>query len=469
MPALKCQLLQMILVGLVLVPLALIEALDFNYHDELRLKSLLENFCRKNPEITRLYSIGKSNHGRDLWVLAIGKHAASGGLLVPNVKYVANIHGNEVVGREMVLHLAEHFLLQYHQNSTIRQYLNTTTVHLMPCMNPDGFAVSREGDCTSVTGRFNSRGHDLNRNFPDSPNTNPAPLQTETKLIMAWILSTNFVLSANLHGGAMVVNYPFDSVPGAPNLDIYATSPDDDVYRYLALTFAKSHPTMHRDSHCGETFKDGISNGAKWYSVIGGMQDYMYRFASGYEVLIEMSCCKYPPAAELQNQWQLNKDALINYLFAVHMGVKGLIQTPTQNGTLRPVANAVVVVEGRKEIKFKSSKRGEYYKLLLPGDYVIEVSHPSYLTTRVKVTVGEGVTRQDITLTSAVASTDSTTTTPVTSDITSDVTRLRDDVTVTKAPIKFDSQEAGNMMPFLHPSLMVTIVMLLICHMYSKM
>lgn len=55
-------------------------------------------------------------------------------------------------------------------------------------------------------------------------------------------------------------------------------------------------------------------------SVSGGMQDYMYRFASGYEVLIEMSCCKYPLASELENLWQLNKDALINYLFAVHMG-----------------------------------------------------------------------------------------------------------------------------------------------------
>ena len=55
-------------------------------------------------------------------------------------------------------------------------------------------------------------------------------------------------------------------------------------------------------------------------SIPGGMQDYTYRVASGYEILIELSCCKYPHDSELRRYWQENREALINYLMQVHIG-----------------------------------------------------------------------------------------------------------------------------------------------------
>jgi carboxypeptidase D len=56
---------------------------------------------------------------------------------------------------------------------------------------------------------------------------------------MAWTQSLPFILSANLHGGSLVANYPFDNnapgqVKGQPNL-----SPDDVVFKHLANTYAK--------------------------------------------------------------------------------------------------------------------------------------------------------------------------------------------------------------------------------------
>ena len=41
-------------------------------------------------------------------------------------------------------------------------------------------------------------------------------------------------------------------------------------------------------------FDDGITNGADWYSLTGGMMDYSYIFTSCAEITIELSCCKYP-------------------------------------------------------------------------------------------------------------------------------------------------------------------------------
>lgn len=56
---------------------------------------------------------------------------------------------------------------------------------------------------------------------------------------MEWTLSEQFILSANLHGGALVANYPFDNNP--PNFESHKAanlSPDDDVFIKLARTYS---------------------------------------------------------------------------------------------------------------------------------------------------------------------------------------------------------------------------------------
>ena len=136
---------------------------DYVYHDYEDLRTQMAFYAHKYPDITRLYSIGKSVNGRDLWVLEISDNPGSHETLEPEFKYVANMHGNEAVGREMLLLLIKSFCESYGLDERITTLINSTRIHIMPSMNPDGFENSREGDRNSVRGRENNNGVDLNR------------------------------------------------------------------------------------------------------------------------------------------------------------------------------------------------------------------------------------------------------------------------------------------------------------------
>lgn len=66
--------------------------------------------------------------------------------------------------------------------------------------------------------RYNARGFDLNRNFPDYFKQNNKKTQPETEAVREWVSKIQFVLSGSLHGGALVASYPFDNTPNSREL-----------------------------------------------------------------------------------------------------------------------------------------------------------------------------------------------------------------------------------------------------------
>lgn len=139
----------------------------FVHHNYTSMEYFLKELNGSYPKLVRLYSIGKSVKGRELYVMEITKNPGKHDPNKPEVKYIANMHGNEVVGREILLLLLEYLCENYGSDERVTRILDTTRLHIMPSMNPDGYAVSKVGDVDGVVGRENAHKVDLNRNFPD--------------------------------------------------------------------------------------------------------------------------------------------------------------------------------------------------------------------------------------------------------------------------------------------------------------
>ncbi|XP_060759010.1 carboxypeptidase M isoform X3 [Neoarius graeffei] len=351
------------------VPLG--QALEFRYHSTTQVEQYLHEISKNYSSITHLHSIGLSVEGRELWVLILGQHPREHRVGIPEFKYVGNMHGNEVVGRVLLLQLIDYLTRNYMSDPFVTSLMNTMRIHILPSMNPDGFESSGR-DCMYSQGRFNKNGMDLNRNFPDAFLSNSEQVrEKEVEAVMKWLKTEPFVLSANLHGGAVVASYPYDNSNGGIELQGDSSiTPDNDVFVHLAKTYSINHASMQKGSKCYDSkdFTDGITNGYRWYPLEGGMQDYNYVWAQCLEITLELSCCKFPPERDLPGLWEANKLALLAYMQQVHLGVKG--QVLDSNG--KPVQNASVEVQGRRNLcPFKTDRKGEYYRLLLSGNYTI--------------------------------------------------------------------------------------------------
>jgi len=80
----------------------------------------------------------------------------------PAFKFIGNVHGDEPVGREVLMHLANWLCNNYLKDPLATLIVENMHLHILPTMNPDGFALRWRGNANNI---------DLNRDFPDQVST----------------------------------------------------------------------------------------------------------------------------------------------------------------------------------------------------------------------------------------------------------------------------------------------------------
>uniref|UniRef100_A0A8C1YMY4 Carboxypeptidase X (M14 family), member 1b n=1 Tax=Cyprinus carpio TaxID=7962 RepID=A0A8C1YMY4_CYPCA len=387
------------------------DKLDFRHHNYKEMRKLMKSVNEMCPDITRIYSIGKSYMGLKLYVMEISDNPGKHELGEPEFRYVAGMHGNEVLGRELLLNLMEYICQEYKRgNQRIVHLVEETRIHLLPSMNPDGYEMAYKKGSELAgwsLGRFSYEGIDMNHNFadlntimwdaieletdksklinhyfpiPEHYTSEEAMVASETRAVISWMQTIPFVLSANLHGGELVVTYPFDMTKDwAPKE--HTPTPDESFFRWLATVYASTNHVMsdpdRRPCHnedfllCENINPDSITLPV---SSSVGMNDFSYLHTNCFEVTVELSCDKFPHASELPIEWENNKESLLVYMEQVHRGIKGVVK---DRDTEAGIADAIIKVDDIDH-HIRSAFDGDFWRLLNPGDYDVTVTAEGY-------------------------------------------------------------------------------------------
>jgi hypothetical protein len=135
---------RMILIAMaaILLPLAAVQAakvqLTFDhFYDGPAVIDALNKLHKAYPDLTELRSIGKSEEGRDIWLLTITNQATGKDTEKPGIYVDGTIHGNEIQATEVCLYLASYLLNGYDSIPVIKNLVDNRTFYIVTVVNVD--------------------------------------------------------------------------------------------------------------------------------------------------------------------------------------------------------------------------------------------------------------------------------------------------------------------------------------------
>ena len=341
------------------------EAMEWEtYPTYIQYDSIMQKFADDYPSLCDLDTIGTSINGKLILALKISDNAGNDED-EPAVFYSSTMHGDETGGYILMLRLADYLLKNYSLSTRVKDLADNLEIWINPLANPDGTYGS--GNIMTSPTRFNANGKDLNRNFPDPEDPEIIP-EKETIDMISFMRRHKFVLSANFHSGAEVVNYPWDRW--------FRLHADDDWFYNVSRRYAD---TVHEHSVSGYmTYLDnGITNGYDWYRINGGRQDFMVYELHGREVTIELDDNFVTPAAQLNSLWEYNWRSLLGYLENSLYGIHGSV---LDDQTSAPVPARIFITGHDKDSShvYSDTLTGSFVRLIAPGIWNLLITAGGY-------------------------------------------------------------------------------------------
>jgi carboxypeptidase T len=232
-------------------------AADAAYHDYSELTNELRALETANPDLVKMFSIGKSVENREIWAIHINsdpealRTSQSG---KPGAIFMGAHHAREHLSVEVPLMLAQH-LLRNRNDATIKNLLNSRDIWIIPLVNPDGAEYDISSNRYKVwrknrrSNRGGTYGVDLNRNYSyrwgtGGSSTNPSEdtymgpqpfSEPETVAVRDFVRSQpNAKILLSFHSFSELILYPW----GHTN-DPISVPRDFNAFRAMATTMSR--------------------------------------------------------------------------------------------------------------------------------------------------------------------------------------------------------------------------------------
>ena len=344
-------------------------------------ENMMYQFATDHPDMCEIITLGTLPSNRKILIAHINNGSGAG---KPKFLYTSTIHGDETTGWMLMLRWIDYLL----ENPTLPEcanIINNIDLYVGPLANPDG---TYHGGNNTVNGatRYNANGVDMNRNYAD-PHGGAHPdgeaYQQETLWFMQLAEENNFVMGANYHGGAEVMNYPWDNT--------HTLHADDAWYQLISQEYVALCRQVS-SSYMTDTYSSGITNGAAWYMIGGGRQDYMNGYAQCREMTIECSSIKKPSGSQMPNFWNINKNSIFAFANQVLYGIHGTVVDAESKA---PIGGATVTLVGHDDQYATVSTQlpnGDFHRPVKGGTYNVRITKNGYETYETQVTVADGQT-----------------------------------------------------------------------------
>jgi predicted deacylase len=251
------------------------------YHSEAQFEAALDAAAERAGARVERRVVGTSVEGRPLHALTVAAPGRTPSSERPHAVVQGGMHGIEVIGTELALHLLD-ALTTDAPSASATALLEACDVTVLPCVNPDGRRIS----LASVTApgprapasRRNANGVDLNRNWPRPAGVRnhwlpvsgtgirwlpwyrgPSPSsEPETAAVMAFLAERPPAALLDLHSCGQILVYPWTSKREIP-------ADEAGYWQMIDALRARQRTWTYRAKQSRD-----------WYPIVGSMDDYAY-------------------------------------------------------------------------------------------------------------------------------------------------------------------------------------------------
>jgi Zinc carboxypeptidase len=109
----------------------------YNYEE---MTQIIKDLVDAYPDLLTLESLGKSEFGRDMWMITLNSPKTGEASTKPAMYIDGNVHGNEIQATETVLYSIWYLTKSYGKVDQLTDLMDRVSFYFVPSINPDGRA-----------------------------------------------------------------------------------------------------------------------------------------------------------------------------------------------------------------------------------------------------------------------------------------------------------------------------------------